>query len=113
MTQQRDMKTLAEILKRAIETSFIRGSNAHDLHEYSNEWDESLRWAHDIEGKKAQEAIAKELMGCLPEKHVCDDSCNIRSNEWEIGHRAYKDAESNVIDEVRARLTAFIGKEVR
>ena len=107
MTQQRDMKTLAEILDEHSSSiaDLVQQYYKHDRVETT----EDILAIHN----KAKRAIAKELMECLPEKHVCDDSCNIRSNEWEIGHRAYKDAESNVIDEVRARLTAFIGKEVR
>ncbi len=44
--------------------------------------------------------LLKELLAEMPENHQCDKSCDISSNEWVVGHRAYKDAESNVLDEV-------------
>lgn len=48
--------------------------------------------------------IAKELMGCLPEKKVGLPS----RDGWSMQQvHAYNQA----LDEVRARLTAFIGKE--
>lgn len=55
--------------------------------------------------------IESTVRSAIPEKHVCTDECNINSNEWRIGHRAYKDAESNTIDEFEANLAKLIGKE--
>lgn len=52
--------------------------------------------------KSEQKKLLLELLQEMPEKHICDKSCNIRSNEWEVGHRAYKDAESNVLEEVES-----------
>lgn len=49
----------------------------------------------------AQEAIAKELMGCLPEKQYYSDDGSMTYYH----HTGKNDA----LDEVRARLTAFIG----
>lgn len=75
------MKTLPEILLS------LKGRNFS--------WDERA--------DKAQEAIAKELMGCLPEKMP-----EIQMTDYLNGKA---DGHNSTVDEVRARLTAFIGKE--
>lgn len=49
------------------------------------------------------------LISKLPEKHVCTDECKINSNEWRIGHRAYKDAESNCIDDMHRVIDELFG----
>lgn len=51
---------------------------------------------------EAQKAIAKELMGCLPEKKEHESIEDVHAHN-EI--RVY----NQCLDEVRARLTAFIG----
>ena len=45
----------------------------------------------------------------LPEKHICTGECEINSNEWRIGHRAYKDAESNCIDDMHQVIDEMFG----
>lgn len=58
-----------------------------------------------LDQKTAQEAIAKELMGCLPEKQQTGGWNGKPGNNnlaWNSGH-------NQCLDEVRARLTAFIG----
>lgn len=59
--------------------------------------------------KRAREQLRNLILTALPEKHVCSDECNISSNEWKIGHKAYKDAESNVIEDTRKRLKQVMG----
>jgi len=57
---------------------------------------------------EVRESATQELLniieGLLPEEHVCTDICNISCKEWKIGHKAYKDAEHNIISEIRERL---------
>ena len=62
---------------------------------------------------KARESVKQLIRDCIeavaPELHVCDESCNISSNEWRIGHKAYKDAESNTIDTIEANADKLLG----
>lgn len=90
------MKTLPEILTSMTRYLVPAG------------WGESNVNLKKRETAKAQEAIAKELMGCLPEKREQPEHGGFYDHEVaEIrGH-------NQTIDEVRARLTAFIGKEKR
>lgn len=82
------VKTLPEILEQAISESAT-----DDL---STDWDAIQ--------EEAQEAIAKELMGCLPEK---------KSMAGDVQSLPYAERKgfNDATNEVRARLTAFIGKE--
>jgi hypothetical protein len=57
---------------------------------------------------KAKASLIDYIESLIPEKHVCDGTCSINSREWIIGHKAYKDAESNTIDDMRAKLKGMI-----
>ena len=63
------------------------------------------------EEKRAKASLNSLLISKLPEKHVCTDECKINSNEWRIGHQAYKDAESNCIDDMRKSIDEMFNKE--
>lgn len=54
--------------------------------------------------KSATQELLNIINGLIPEEHVCTDECKINSREWIIGHKAYKDAEHNIISEIRERL---------
>lgn len=88
------MKNKQDWLRKILEL-LILDSHDHGL---------GLDDVDDINLNEATQAIKDKLLELLPEKHVCDKSCDISSNEWEIGHRAYRDAESNVLEDIKKSL---------
>lgn len=93
------MKTLPEILK------MVRWGD------YQNE---DGSWGYGVANRpQITEAIAKELMGCLPEKIDLLDTGSLHGPNGRYGieapNAAYVMAHNQALDEVRARLTAFIG----
>ena len=76
------------------------------LYEFAETWFDAVRDKDTKTGIEAVETALTSIINLvdksLPEKHVCTDECNINSREWIIGHKAYKDAESNAIDDMRA-----------
>lgn len=85
------VKTLPEILGSVYGEAYKCGVGAK--HPYSYRSVEAVT-------DEAQKAIAKELMGCLPEKP---------SNELTHMSIVEQHGFEQALDEVRARLTAFIG----
>lgn len=94
------MKTLPEIVKLySIDVAYAaRRQKVGNLHQ---------------EQQLFIDAIAKELMGCLPEKIDLLDTGSLHGPNGRYGieapNAAYVMAHNQALDEVRARLTAFIG----
>lgn len=96
------MKTLPEILDDHAEY-YIRQTM-----KFFQENGESPALSKNNEGDlKTLKAIAKELMGCLPEKATVDKFYDFVGDHRKYG---YLDGYNQCLDEVRARLTAFIGE---
>ena len=104
----RDMKTATQPMNTSTNQSSIDDN-------YTEKLDEELAHIldHDTYRTYVKPLLAlinrdyilkSEVLSAIPSKHICDDECNINSNEWRIGHKAYKDAESNVIDEIKTNL---------
>ena len=100
------MKTLPEILTTNgyIKSHLFKVKGAADL------------WQAEITMQLTEEAtsaIAKELMGCLPENIDAEAWVSPETDEMRrrqnFGNRQRAIGHNEALDEVRARLTAFIG----
>lgn len=105
------MKTLPEILTKLAE---YVSEHQHDLEQDNiNFTDARLEDEDAIDG--AVQAIAKELMGCLPEKtdnhrlYLVVGDKDKTEQEIRLYAQLRQDGHNKALDEVRARLTAFIG----
>jgi hypothetical protein len=59
--------------------------------------------------ERVKQLIRDCIEAVIPERHECSSECEVNSNEWRIGHGAWKDGEALTIDTIESNTKELLG----